>query len=72
MASADESVTSDKDHYYVEQVPARKNDLNALMNDRWRLGWKLEHMTSISWGALIAQSSTWLILVWAPREPRDS
>jgi hypothetical protein len=73
MASASEPMTADKqDHYFVEQVSARRTDLNALINDRWRLGWKLEHMTSVSWGAFIAQSSTWLVLVWAPRRAKAS
>jgi hypothetical protein len=55
------------EHYWSEMVP-RKTDLTALLNDRWRAGWSLEHMTSLSWGALIAQSSTMLVLVWARRE----
>jgi hypothetical protein len=71
VTTAKDAVTEDRqDHYFVEQVSARRTDLNALINDRWRLGWKLEHMTSVSWGAFIAQSSTWLVLVWAPRRTK--
>lgn len=64
MTSEDNSAP----HYLVEQVSARKTDLTGWMNARWNEGWALEHMTSISWGAFVAQSSTWLVLVWTKRE----
>jgi hypothetical protein len=58
--------TAPVEHYWAEYVP-RSVDLTALLNERWRGGWRLEHVTSVSWSALFANSSTQLVLVWVPR-----
>ena len=54
------------DHYWTEIV-SKSVDLTALLNERWRAGWRLEHMTAVGWLLSPANSATQLVLVWVPR-----